>query len=85
MEQVSSEVVRKVVESILASGRAMASEVGSRAPLMWAWHDKIYFGAAHGIAGILTVLLEARDHITPAEMNEQVTLTNNYIDVGSWE
>ena len=50
----------------------MAGEVGSRAPLMWAWHEKVYYGAAHGIAGILTVLLQASDHITPAEMDEQV-------------
>ena len=72
VEQVGSEVVRRVVEAILASGRALAGDLCSRAPLMWAWHDKVYFGAAHGIAGIITVLLQASDHITPAEMTEQV-------------
>ena len=75
VEQVGSEVVRRVVEAILASGRALAGELCSRAPLMWAWHDKVYFGAAHGIAGIITVLLQASDHITPAEMAEQVINT----------
>jgi len=79
VEQVGSEVVRRVVEAILASGRALAGELCSRAPLMWAWHDKVYFGAAHGIAGIITVLLQASDHITPAEMVEQVRPTLDYL------
>ena len=54
-------------------------EVGSRAPLMWAWHDKVYFGAAHGLAGILGVLLQAREHITPAELEEQLKPTLDYL------
>jgi hypothetical protein len=27
------------------------------APLMWAWHDKLYLGAAHGVTGILYELM----------------------------
>lgn len=32
----------------------------SESPLLWEWHDKIYFGAAHGMAGILYMLLQVR-------------------------
>ncbi|THH06893.1 hypothetical protein EW145_g3764 [Phellinidium pouzarii] len=28
-------------------------------PLMWQWHGKYYLGAIHGVAGILTVVLQA--------------------------
>lgn len=39
-----------------------AGQQGSRdirgAPLMYMWHGKHYLGAAHGMAGILTVLLQ---------------------------
>ena len=27
-------------------------------PLMYTWHGKHYLGAAHGLAGIMTVLLQ---------------------------
>lgn len=30
----------------------------SESPLLWQWHDKIYLGAAHGVAGILYLLLQ---------------------------
>ena len=46
---------------------------------MWAWHDKVYYGAAHGLAGILCVLLQARDHLTRAELEEEVRPTLDYL------
>lgn len=76
---VPSPVIRRVVDSILESGRQMASDLGSRAPLMWAWHDKVYYGAAHGLAGILFMLLQAREHLTPSELIEQVQPTIDYL------
>lgn len=33
----------------------------SESPLLWQWHDKIYFGAAHGMAGILYMLLQVME------------------------
>lgn len=76
---VASTLVRRVVGTILESGRNMSREVGSRAPLMWAWHDKVYYGAAHGLAGILALLLQAKDHLTPCELVEQVKPTVDYL------
>jgi len=78
-DSIPSTLVRRVVDSILQSGRSMSRDVGSRAPLMWAWHEKVYFGAAHGLAGILAMLLQARDHLTPTELQEQIQPTIDYL------
>ncbi|EFJ16735.1 hypothetical protein SELMODRAFT_115837, partial [Selaginella moellendorffii] len=52
-----------IVDAILAAGRAGASQ--SSCPLMYQWHGTRYWGAAHGLAGIMYVLmhfpLSARD------------------------
>ena len=34
------------------------------APLLYAWHKKVYLGAAHGLCGELSVLLQAA-HLVP--------------------
>jgi len=76
---VPSMVIRKVVEAIIRSGQAMARSTKSRSPLMYAWHDKVYIGAAHGLAGVLTMLLQARHCLTPAELKEQVKPSVDYL------
>jgi len=76
---VPSMVIRKVVEAIIKSGQAMSRSTKSRSPLMFAWHDKVYVGAAHGLAGILTMLLQAKDSLTPAELKEQVRPAVDYL------
>ncbi|XP_059640379.1 lanC-like protein GCL1 [Cornus florida] len=45
-----------VVEAVLAGGRAGTSD-NTACPLMYRWHGTRYWGAAHGLAGILHVLL----------------------------
>ena len=64
------DIVAGAVQLILRDGRALAdadaaadAAAGHRPagfPLMWQWHDKRYLGAAHGLCGILTVLLHLR-------------------------
>ncbi|KAJ3860850.1 lanthionine synthetase C-like protein [Lentinula novae-zelandiae] len=68
----SDSSIANVVRSIIIRGRFgashYASNVSSRsaAPaLMWSWHHKRYLGAAHGVAGILHILL-----MCPVEMIE---------------
>eukprot|EP00252_Welwitschia_mirabilis_P026943 TRINITY_DN903_c0_g1_i1.p1 TRINITY_DN903_c0_g1~~TRINITY_DN903_c0_g1_i1.p1 ORF type:complete len:417 (-),score=82.42 TRINITY_DN903_c0_g1_i1:582-1832(-) len=48
-------VLEPIVEAVLAGGRAGAS--GMQCPLMYRWHGTRYWGAAHGLAGIMHVLL----------------------------
>lgn len=46
-------ITSQVSQLILSS-----STKDSEFPLMYTWHEKHYLGAAHGLAGILTVLLQ---------------------------
>ncbi|XP_077978325.1 lanC-like protein 2 [Glandiceps talaboti] len=55
---ITDELVQKVCNSILASGRSLAREQNCRSPLMYMWHEKYYIGAAHGMSGILYLLMQ---------------------------
>lgn len=55
-DALSNDLLMPIVEAILAGGRAGASDNPS-SPLMYRWHGTRYLGAAHGLAGILHVLL----------------------------
>ncbi|KAL8505919.1 hypothetical protein ACS0TY_016951 [Phlomoides rotata] len=52
---VSSARMRAVVDEIIKSGRQMGN---GRCPLMYEWHGKKYWGAAHGLAGVMNVLMD---------------------------
>ncbi|CAL5069035.1 unnamed protein product [Urochloa decumbens] len=47
--------VRHVVREIIKDGRRLSSK---RCPLMYEWYGEKYWGAAHGLAGIMHVLLD---------------------------
>ncbi|XP_028397878.1 lanC-like protein 2 [Dendronephthya gigantea] len=57
-EVISSAIVEQVVSAILKSGLALSRKEKSRSPLKYAWHGKHYVGAAHGMVGILYMLLQ---------------------------
>jgi hypothetical protein len=46
------------VSAVLTSGQKLAQWEGRNVPLMYMWHGKYYLGAAHGISGILYMLLQ---------------------------
>lgn len=50
------DLLMPVVEAVLAGGRTGSSD-NPACPLMYRWHGTRYWGAAHGLAGILHVLL----------------------------
>ncbi|KAJ3914365.1 lanthionine synthetase C-like protein [Lentinula edodes] len=91
----SDSSIANVVRFIIIRGRFgashYASNVSSRsaAPaLMWSWHHKRYLGAAHGVAGILHVLLMCPvDMIEPYISDILKTiewLTTYQDDDGNW-
>lgn len=53
---VPADLLSPVVKAMLAGGRAGASD-NPDCPLMYRWHGTRYWGAAHGLAGILNVAL----------------------------
>ncbi|XP_050664445.1 lanC-like protein 2 isoform X4 [Leptidea sinapis] len=58
----------QVTSAILASGKQFSAQTKSQSPLLWQWHDKVYLGAAHGMAGILYMLLQAAEYIKSNEL-----------------
>ncbi|XAR56560.1 hypothetical protein NMG60_11037098 [Bertholletia excelsa] len=55
-DTISSTHIRPVVDEMIKSGRRLAKK--GRCPLMYEWHGKKYWGAAHGLAGIMHVLMD---------------------------
>uniref|UniRef100_A0A915PHQ7 Uncharacterized protein n=1 Tax=Setaria digitata TaxID=48799 RepID=A0A915PHQ7_9BILA len=56
-EVISDLRIKKVVDCIINSGRHYAKQHGSRTPLMYHYYNVEYLGAAHGLMGILQMLL----------------------------
>lgn len=64
---VKSYLPRLVDDDVIAEVAATVLDIGERqrearynSPVMYTWHGKHYLGAAHGLAGILTLLLQVR-------------------------
>ncbi|KAK3427028.1 hypothetical protein EUGRSUZ_F03336 [Eucalyptus grandis] len=55
-ETISAARMRAVVDDVIKYGRRLAK--GGKCPLMYEWHGKKYWGAAHGLAGIMHVLMD---------------------------
>ena len=48
----------QVFETMIRSGEKYARETGSQSPLMYQWYNTEYMGAAHGVSGIVCLLLK---------------------------
>lgn len=46
---------------------------------MWQWHEKTYLGAAHGVAGILYILLQARAFIKSSDLEHYIIPTLDWL------
>ena len=69
-----------MVDKILHSGQVGSKKFNSPVPLMYEWHDKKYYGAAHGICGILFMLLQAGDkYISDDQSNDLIRPTIDYL------
>ncbi|CAG2101605.1 unnamed protein product, partial [Medioppia subpectinata] len=73
--------IRAVVDSIIKSGQrgAQKDNMNAICPLMYYWHEKAYIGAAHGLMGIMALLLEAKSYLTDEELDKLVKPTIDYI------
>ncbi|GLJ13670.1 hypothetical protein SUGI_0217870 [Cryptomeria japonica] len=54
VETIPSSITDHVVNDILKAGKSLSHK---DCPLMYEWHGKKYWGAAHGLAGIMHVLM----------------------------
>ncbi|XP_063949545.1 lanC-like protein GCR2 [Daucus carota subsp. sativus] len=71
-EAITASQMRAVVNHIINSGRLSKG----RCPLMYEWHGKKYWGAAHGLAGIMHVLMDME---LSADQKESVRGTLQYM------
>ncbi len=69
---VSDEVISRVAEAIVNSGRRLAKKRRSRFNLLYEWHESEYVGAAHGLAGIFLMLLQARRFLPSGAVEKYV-------------
>lgn len=77
---IQEDIIAKVIDSILTSGQQLSnSEKMTNCPLFYKWHEKPYIGAAHGIVGIIYVLLLCREYLTKRQLESLVLPTVNYI------
>ncbi|XP_068310065.1 lanC-like protein GCR2 [Pyrus communis] len=63
---ISTTRMRSVVDEIIKAGRQLAKK--GRSSLMYEWHGKKYWGAAHGLAGIMYVLMSTE--LKPDEVED---------------
>lgn len=76
---IPGDVIREVIDAILITGKN-ESRIGKfKCPLMYQWHDSYYLGAAHGLSGILYMLLQAREYLTDIELNTLIKPTIEYL------
>lgn len=64
---------------MLLSGQNLAKSGKFRCPLMYQWHESYYLGAAHGVSGILYLLLQAKEYLTETELNVLIRPTIDYL------
>eukprot|EP01065_Artemidia_motanka_P036985 TRINITY_DN4508_c2_g4_i1.p1 TRINITY_DN4508_c2_g4~~TRINITY_DN4508_c2_g4_i1.p1 ORF type:complete len:410 (+),score=41.11 TRINITY_DN4508_c2_g4_i1:66-1295(+) len=50
-------LISRVADVIVRHGQAYAKDCGTSCPLMWQWYGTEYLGAAHGVMGIVYMLL----------------------------
>ncbi|KAL3307842.1 hypothetical protein Ciccas_013634, partial [Cichlidogyrus casuarinus] len=64
---IPDELVRETVNRVLETGQyfSQRQQTVTQCPLLYAYHDKFYFGTAHGLNGILFTLLLFPEFLDP--------------------
>ncbi|XP_045168862.2 lanC-like protein 2 isoform X2 [Mercenaria mercenaria] len=78
-DSISTEVIHKVYKCITDSGIHMSQQQGWRHPLMYAWHEKHYLGAAHGLVGIFYILMHVKDESLKKHLEELIRPSLEYM------
>ncbi|UYV79348.1 LANCL3 [Cordylochernes scorpioides] len=79
-EIIPLEHLHELCKSIVHSGRRYAQEHQSPTPLMYAYYDTEYIGAAHGISAILQMLIATPNFLdNHPDMEEDIKATVDYL------
>ncbi|XP_057320711.1 lanC-like protein 2 [Microplitis mediator] len=76
---IDDDVIKKIIYSMLTTGKAYAKSRKYSTPLMYIWHDSEYLGGAHGLAGILYILLQARQYLTQEQLKNDIEPSIDYL------
>lgn len=77
---ITLELIRSVIDAIIKSGKNTAQKEGRRnPPLLFCWHEKFYIGAAHGLAGILYMLLQCKELLTQDELQNLIKPSIDFV------
>lgn len=76
---IEADLIKKVISYIIKSGISYSSTNHCQSPLMYSWHDKEYIGGAHGLAGILYLLLQARHYLTQVQIDNYLKPSLYYL------
>ena len=77
--KITDEHIHKLALAIIKNGIKYAKRTKRKVPMWWEWHDKEYIGAAHGICGILFVLLAAKSYIPEETCQNFIKPTLDYL------
>ncbi|KAK0178949.1 hypothetical protein PV327_007786 [Microctonus hyperodae] len=76
---IDDEWIKQLIACILSSGREYSMAKSYKTPLMYRWHEKEYLGGAHGLAGILYILLQAREFLTKQQLRDDIEPSIKYL------
>ncbi|XP_066584172.1 lanC-like protein 2 [Prorops nasuta] len=69
---IKNTLISEVICCILKSGNEYASLKKYKSPIMFTWHGSDYIGGAHGLGGILYVLLQGHKYLTEAQLRDDL-------------
>ncbi|EEB09899.1 conserved hypothetical protein [Pediculus humanus corporis] len=76
---VPNDFFKQVVTSVISSGRNLSKRENISVPLMYEWYEEYYLGGAHGIAGILYLILQVSFFYLTTEQIELVRPTVDFL------
>ncbi|KAJ8910863.1 hypothetical protein NQ315_010810 [Exocentrus adspersus] len=77
--------IRSIIETMLMCGQNSSKAGGFKCPLMYQWHDSYYLGAAHGLSGILYMLLQVWEYLSQEELDNLIKPTIDYLTTQRFE
>ncbi|XP_017885838.1 lanC-like protein 2 isoform X2 [Ceratina calcarata] len=69
---IEDELIKQVIALIIKSGNLYSASRKYKTPLMYMWHGTEYLGGAHGLAGILYLLLQAQQYLTRQQLEKDI-------------
>ncbi|OAD59635.1 LanC-like protein 1 [Eufriesea mexicana] len=69
---IEDKFIKQVIALIIKSGNLYSASQRYKTPLMYTWHATEYLGGAHGLGGILYILLQAHQYLTQAQLEKDI-------------